>query len=82
MLKKTVMLRRKWVCGEEELAGSHMIWSRRAASVIPIVLIDTTRGIRTLDSILTDLPLRITYGSRTATLASSLTGSCIKDLIH
>lgn len=63
------MLRKKWVCGEEgeEVLGeSHMIWSRKDASVIPIVLIDTTIGMRTLDSILTNLSLRITYGYRTA----------------
>lgn len=48
------------------LGESHMIWSRKDASVIPIVLIDTTIGMRTLDSILTNLSLRITYGYRTA----------------
>ena len=72
----------RWVCGEEELDESHMISSRRAASVIPIVLIDTTRGIRTLNFILTNLPPRITYGSRSATLALPLPSTCIKDAFH
>ena len=67
-------MRRRGAC------RNHMIWSRRAASVIPIVLIDTSRGIRTLDPILTNLPLKSTYGSRTATLALSLLSTCIKDL--